>query len=95
MLEYLIMANRRSLKNRRRFRNAQPLVEVLAHALKGNKTMTVQEVTETARKSYKTTSKRHFRTIVNSALLNNPTRFKRLKRGVYRTIQRRRHSRSV
>jgi hypothetical protein len=66
----------------RRPRNAASLVESLASVLKG-KQMSVTDVAEAVQKAgYKTTSPRHFRTMVNIALIKSG-KFKRTGRGVY------------
>jgi hypothetical protein len=65
-----------------RTRNAANLADSLASVLKG-KTMGVSEVaTAVQRAGYKTTSP-NFRTIVNQALLANPSMFKKVSRGQY------------
>jgi len=63
-------------------RNESNLVDSLAKVLKG-KEMSVTDVAEAVQKAgYKTTSPRHFRTMVNIALIKSG-KFKRTGRGVY------------
>jgi hypothetical protein len=68
-------------RGKRRFRNEQTLVEVLARVLKG-KTMAMKEIMEQVLATgYKTTS-RHFRTQIALALIKSG-KFKRKGRGLY------------
>jgi hypothetical protein len=63
-------------------RNKTNLVTALKNTLSG-KTMSVVDVTQQVQKNgYKTTSP-NFRTIVNQALIANPTVFKKVARGEY------------
>ncbi|MCA9291274.1 MAG: hypothetical protein KDA25_09095 [Phycisphaerales bacterium] len=67
---------------RKRPRNAMNLVEALSKVLAGV-TMSVTEVAGAVQKAgYRTTSA-NFRTIVNQALISNPSVFKKVERGRY------------
>ena len=57
---------------------AQSLQQVLAGTQ-----MSVGQMTDAVKKNGYTTSSPNFRTMVNAALLANPTLFKRIQRGVY------------
>lgn len=66
----------------RRPRNTANLVESLQKVLDG-KTMSVTEVTDAVQQAGYKTSSANFRTIVNQALINNPSVFKKVSRGQY------------
>ncbi len=69
---------------RRRPKNEANLPDALTSVLSG-KTMSVSDAADAVQKAgYKTTSK-HFRTMVNIALLNKK-KFKRVERGLYTAI---------